>query len=81
MKYLIPLMKRKQTTARIVAVQALAQVPTEEAYKALLQANEREKDEYAKGKIEDALKQIGSSLQLPSPKQEKRTRNKRWWKL
>lgn len=78
-KCLIPLLKRKQTTARSVAAKTLAQMPTEETYKALLQANKKEKDEHVKNNIEYALKQIASSLQLPSPKREEETK-KGWWK-
>jgi len=79
-KCLIPLMKRKHTTACSVVAKALAQMPTEEAYKALLQANKGEKDQHVKTSIEYALKQIGSSLQLPPPKRKERTKKKSWWK-
>ncbi len=76
--HLIPLLKRKQRVARSVAAGALAQIPTEEGYKALLEADRKERDEHVRDEIRNALKAIEHSGQVELPKEE--TENKSWWR-
>jgi len=77
-RHLIPLLREKKRVARGVAARALAQVPTEEGHKALLEADRKERDEHVRGEIRNALEAIESSGQVELSKEE--TKNKSWWR-